>query len=87
MVTDMGPRSGAIAADTAIMADFDGDGIGDLLFGSPHAYPQGRRSAGAIHVLYGQTELWPPLIDTSNGALPPPSEIRIRRYTAPGVAS
>ncbi len=77
LVRILGPRSGAIAADTAIMADFDGDGIGDLLFGSPHAYPQGRRSAGAIHVLYGQAELWPPLIDTSNGALPPPSEIRI----------
>ena len=77
LVRILGPRTGAISADTAIMADFDGDGIGDLLFGSPHAYPQGRRSAGAIHVLYGQATRWPSLIDTSDGALPPPSEIRI----------
>ena len=77
LVRILGPRTGAIAADTAIMADFDGDGIGDLLFGSPHAYPQGRSSAGAIHVLYGQAERWPSLIDTTNGALPPQSEIRI----------
>ena len=73
----LGPRTGAIGADTAIMADFDGDEIGDLLFGSPHAYPQGRRSAGTVHVLYGQAQRWPSTIDTAPGALPSSTEIRI----------
>ena len=76
-IRSLGPRTAAIGADTAIMADFDGDGIGDLLFGSPHAYPQGRRSAGAIHVLYGQAQRWPSLIDTAAGAFPSSTELRI----------
>ena len=77
LIRILGPRTGAIGADTLIMADFYCDGFGDLLFGSPHAYPQGRRSAGAIHVLYGQAEPWPSTIDTAPGALPSSTQIRI----------
>ncbi len=61
-----GPIVGAIAADTAMQGDFDGDGHADLVFSSPHAAPFGRRNAGTIHVFYGSDERWPGVIDLAS---------------------
>ena len=72
-----GTGPGAISSDTAAVGDFDGDGLGDLAVGSPHADPQGRNSAGAVHVLFGQEGGWPEFIDTAPGQLPGPDVIRI----------
>ena len=38
--------------------DFDGDGIGDALIGSPGESVRGRAAAGAVTVLYGATDLF-----------------------------
>ncbi len=77
LTTFLGGGFGEIAADTATQGDFDGDGIGDLAFSSPHASPLGRANAGAIHVFHGQPGQWPALIDLAPAALPPASEVRI----------
>lgn len=73
----LGPSVGAIGADTAAHGDFDGDGSADLAYASPHADPQGRSNAGAVHVLFGRTGGWPDRIDLAPGALPPASQVRI----------
>ena len=67
----------AIAGDTAVHGDFDGDGFSDLAIGSPHDEPQGRVDAGSIHVLYGQGGGWPKVIDLLPVNLPDPAEMRI----------
>jgi len=72
-----GGRGGDLAADTAMQGDFDGDGIDDLAFSSPHASPLGRFHAGAIHVFFGRSGGWPPDIDLAFGALPPTDQARI----------
>ncbi len=72
-----GPIAGAIGADTAMQGDFDGDGIDDLAFSSPHDAPFGRLFAGTIHLLFGQTGGWPGLIDLAPASLPAPSQLRI----------
>lgn len=74
--TILGNYTGAIAADTVMHGDCDGDGLADLAFGSPHANPAGRLSAGTIHVLYGKPGGWPSLIDTAPERLPPSSQVR-----------
>lgn len=63
LVRLLGPNVGALAADTAIHGDFDGDGLADLALSSPHGAPPGRTSAGIFHVLWGRPEVWPALID------------------------
>jgi hypothetical protein len=68
VTTILGGASGDIAGDTAMHGDFDGDGIDDLGVSSPEANPLGRADAGAIHVLFGQTGVWPSTIDLA--ALP-----------------
>ena len=72
-----GTGPGAISSDTAAVGDFNGDGLGDLAVGSPHADPQGRNSAGVVHVLFGQQGGWPEFIDTAPGQLPSPDVVRI----------
>ena len=72
-----GPIVGAIGADTAMQGDFDGDGIADLAFSSPHDAPFGRVNAGTLHVLFGRSGGWPALIDLAPGNLPPPSALRL----------
>lgn len=72
-----GPLAEAIGGDTVTQGDFDGDGLGDLVFGSPNDEPQGRVSAGSIHILYGQPGGWPALIDLSTDGLPDPVVMRI----------
>lgn len=76
LTTLLGPQTGALGADTAAHGDFDGDGIDDLAVTAPHASPNGRESAGVVHVLFGRTGRWPPLIDTSPGNLPPSGALR-----------
>ncbi len=58
-----GPSRDALGGDTMAHGDFNKDGITDLAVGSPHDSPRGRLSAGAIHILYGQTRGWPDVID------------------------
>lgn len=85
--TIYGPIAGAIGADTAMQGDFNGDGIGDLAFSSPHDAPFGRVFAGTIHTLFGQTGAWPALIDLSPANYPDTAEVRITEvYGANGTA-
>ncbi len=65
-----GPVAGAIGSDTAAHGDFNGDGIADLMVGSPHDNPQDRFHAGAMHILFGQLGGWPAEIDTAVGEIP-----------------
>lgn len=84
--TIYGPIAGAIGADTAMQGDFNGDGIGDLAFSSPHDAPFGRVFAGTIHVLFGQPGRWPTLIDLSQANYPSPQDVRITEvYGANGT--
>ncbi len=71
----LGAAAGHIAGDTAAHGDFDGDGIDDLMFTSPHASPRGRGEAGTLHVFFGQAGPWPASVDLA--ALPPPASVRI----------
>ncbi|MEE9412713.1 MAG: hypothetical protein V3V22_06630 [Methylococcales bacterium] len=79
---------GAIGADTGMHGDFDGDGIDDLAFSSPHGVPLGRVDAGIIHVFHGRNGQWPAQIDLRTGQLPPESQIRISEvYGAHGTVT
>jgi hypothetical protein len=75
--TIYGPVQGAIGADTAAQGDFNGDGIADLAFSSPHDNPFGRVHAGTIHIFMGQERPWPMLIDLAPGNLPSPNSMSI----------
>jgi hypothetical protein len=77
ITTFVGAIASEIAADTAIDGDFDGDGRADLAFSSPHAYPLGRVEAGVMHVFFGRSGAWPAFVDLADGALPPPSSLRV----------
>ena len=59
----LGPSAEAISSDTTLQGDIDGDGRVDLVVASPLADPEGRRDAGTIHVLWGQSGPWPEVID------------------------
>jgi hypothetical protein len=63
MSTFVGPVNGAIAGDTAMHGDFNGDGIDDLAFSSPKDNPLGRSSAGTLHIVLGQNSKFPVLSD------------------------
>lgn len=73
----LGPSIGAIGDDTAAIGDFDGDGRDDVALSAPHADPQGRDSAGVMHVLYGRDGAWPALVDLAPGAIPSPAVLRV----------
>jgi hypothetical protein len=60
-----------------MQGDFNGDGITDLVFSSPHDDPLGRRRAGTLHVFFGKTGGWPVLVDLNPGSLPPTAQIEI----------
>ncbi len=64
--TFLGGAAGDISADTAASGDFDGDGIADLAFSSPHADPLGRGDAGVLYVFHGQGVPWPSLLDLAD---------------------
>ncbi|MFV1996348.1 MAG: choice-of-anchor D domain-containing protein, partial [Verrucomicrobiales bacterium] len=69
----------SIGADTAVVADFDGDGIDDLAVGNPCDDAAGRADSGSVHVFYGQAGGWPALVDQSLADLPGPEVMRIAR--------
>ena len=73
----VGPSNGSLGADTAAHGDFDGDGVADLAFASPHDSPEGRTSAGIVHVLFGQPGGWPQRVETALASLPDPAIVRI----------
>jgi len=77
MATFLGPVPGAIAGDTALHGDFNGDGIDDLAFSSPHANPLGRTNAGTLHVLLGRNGRWPQFSDLALAAFPAPTDVAI----------
>ena len=88
MATFLGPIGGAIAGDTALHGDFDGDGRDDLAFSSPHDNPLGRTNAGTLHVLLGRDGRWPGFSDLAPGAYPGADEVAIHEiYGANGDAS
>ncbi len=81
----LGAATSDLAADTAIGGDFDADGIDDLSIASPHHDSLGRDSAGAHHVLFGNSVRWPAVIDLAS--LPDPSVVRITElFGAEGTA-
>jgi len=77
MATFLGPVPGAIAGDTALSGDFNGDGIDDLAFSSPTADPLGRPNAGTLHVLLGRSARWPEFSDLAVGPFPAPTDVSI----------
>ncbi len=76
ITTILGPEAGAIASDTALQGDFDGDGLADLAVAAPHAAPLGRRNAGSLHVLWGQA-VWPAVIDLRAESQPAAAVFRL----------
>ncbi len=76
MATFVGPSSQAIAADTAMHGDFNGDGIADLAFSSPKASPLGRAGAGTLHIVLGRTGMFP-VVSSLNPATFPSSGVDI----------
>ncbi len=70
MATFVGPVSGAIAGDTAMHGDFNGDGIADLAFSSPKDRPLGRVSAGTLHIVLGQNTPFPAISDLNPANYP-----------------
>jgi len=70
MATFVGPNSGAISGDTAMHGDFNGDGIDDLAFSSPHDDPFGRNNAGTVHIILGKDGAWPALSDLAPSNFP-----------------
>ena len=75
--TFIGPAAGDIASDTALQGDFDGDGLPDLAFSSPHGRPVGRSEAGIIHIAHGQSGPFPERVDLRAGNQPDPATIRL----------
>lgn len=67
-----GARRAAIAGDTALMLDLDGDGLDELVIASPGDQPFGRVSAGTVDVVFGHAGEWPATVDL----LEIPAELR-----------
>jgi hypothetical protein len=74
MATFAGPVNGAIAGDTAMHGDFNGDGIDDIAFSSPKDSPLGRSGAGTLHIVLGQ-----------DGPFPEVSDLRPANFPSSGV--
>jgi hypothetical protein len=77
MATFLGPKSGAIAGDTALHGDFNDDGIADLAFSSPMDSPMGVTNAGTLHILLGKTGKWPVFSDLQPGNFPSSADVQI----------
>ncbi len=75
MATFLGPSPSAIAGDTALHGDFDGDGIDDLAFASPMDSPFGVSNAGTIHILLGKSGKWPAYSDLKPGLYPSSADV------------
>ncbi|MEZ4281095.1 MAG: hypothetical protein R3F21_15960 [Myxococcota bacterium] len=77
MTTFVGAAANDIASDTALQGDFDGDGLPDLAFSSPHGSPYGRGEAGIVHIFHGQSGPFPERIELRWGDQPDASLVRI----------
>jgi hypothetical protein len=77
VATFLGPKAGAIAGDTALHGDFDGDGVDDLAFSSPMDWPFGVKNAGTLHVVLGRNGRWPVFSDLSPDNFPAPADVQI----------
>ncbi len=58
-----GARRSAIAGDTIMLLDLDGDGHDELVIACPNDEPLGRIDAGTTFVFFGTAEPLPPAID------------------------
>ena len=74
-----GMEFGAITGDTMILEDFTGDGLGDLVIGSPGQTTQGRIQAGVVHVIYGKVGGWGAEVDLAVGQNPPKEQVRLKQ--------
>jgi hypothetical protein len=78
VITDfLGDERGSIAADTALVGDFDGDGVDDLAFSAPHQSTNGRVAAGVVFIFFGRDGVFPATIDLR--ALPDEALVRVAR--------
>ena len=86
MATFLGPVVGAIAGDTALHGDFNGDGIDDVAFSSPMDSPFGVRNAGTLHILLGKTGQWPAFSDLEPSQFPSSADVQIHEiYGGSGI--
>lgn len=60
-----GRRQGAIAGDTALFLDVDGDARDDLVIACPNDHPEGRVQAGTNFVIFGTNEPLPQSVELS----------------------
>ena len=58
-----GRSRGAIAGDTAMFADADGDGLDDLIIASPNEPVDGDARVGTTHIFFGTEDALPPTVD------------------------
>lgn len=65
----------SIAGDTAMLVDVDGDGMDELVIGSPQQWAEGRRRAGVVDVFFGTRAPLPRSIDL---AAPPADTLPLR---------
>lgn len=77
MATFLGPVVGAIAGDTALHGDFNGDGIADLAFSSPMDGPNGVINAGTLHIVLGKNGQWPVFSDLKPDSYPSSDDVQI----------
>jgi len=77
MATFLGPKSSAIAGDTALHGDFNDDGVADLAFSSPMDSPLGVTNAGTLHILLGKSGKWPLFSDLQPGNFPSSADVQI----------
>jgi len=61
-----GSATGAIAGDTAMFVDADGDGLSDLVIASPDAPVGGQSRVGLAHLFFGQTAPLPAQVELGN---------------------
>jgi len=86
MATFLGPKSGAIAGDTALHGDFNYDGVADLAFSSPMDSPNGVTNAGTLHIVLGKTGKWPIFSDLRPSNFPSSADVQIHEiYGGSGI--
>jgi len=79
VLTIYGENAGDIGADSIRLADIDGDGFEDILFGSPINAASGREAAGDLKIIYGTEAPMPSVVDTANN----PASVPIFQVVAP----
>ena len=77
MATFLGPKTGAIAGDTALHGDFSDDNIADLAFSSPMDSPSGVTNGGTLHIVLGKAGKWPVFSDLQPANFPSSADVQI----------